>query len=194
MRAESRGDRPHPEGGREAGEELVVLLDAANRPAGTFPKARVHTGDTPRHLAFSCYVLDAEGRLLLTRRALGKRTWPGTWSNSLCGHPGPEEPMPEAILRRARQELGMELTGLREVLPEFAYRAVDASGIVENEFCPVYVARAASDPDPRPTEVCEISWVPARDAVAAVRAVPAAFSPWMGWQLEQPDLRRALAG
>ncbi|WP_302183779.1 isopentenyl-diphosphate Delta-isomerase [Rothia santali] len=173
---------------------MVVLLDDQDRPVGTAPKAGVHTEDTPRHLAFSCYVLDAEGRVLLTRRALGKKAWPGTWTNSLCGHPGPGEDLPAAVARRARQELGLELAEIREVVPDFSYRAVDASGIVEDEFCPVYVARAASTPEPRPAEVCEISWVPARDAVAAVRAVPAAFSPWMGWQLERRELREALAG
>src|SRR5690606_39984945 len=97
-------------------------------------------------MAFSCHVVDDHGRLLITRRALEKAAWPGTWTNAFCGHPEPFEHIPDAVVRRARQELGLELKDLRLLLPDFRYRAVDASGIVENEICPVYIARAASTP------------------------------------------------
>ena len=89
--------------------EQVVLLDTARLPIGTALKSEVHTADTPLHLAFSCWVLDDDGRVLLTRRALSKRTWPGVWTNSFCGHPGPGEPFARAIERRAREELGCEV-------------------------------------------------------------------------------------
>jgi isopentenyl-diphosphate delta-isomerase len=174
--------------------EEVVLLDEAHRPIGTAPKAGVHTTDTPLHLAVSCYVLDDDGRLLLTRRALAKKTWPGVWTNSFCGHPGPGEGFVEAIARRAGQELGFEVTGMTEVLPDFRYRAVDASGIVENEFCPVYVARATGHPRPLPAEVAEVAWIAPEELFAAAEAAPFLLSPWLLEQIADDRLRGALTG
>ncbi|WP_135805134.1 NUDIX domain-containing protein, partial [Salmonella enterica] len=77
--------------------ENVTLLAEDGTAVGILPKSEVQTTDTPRHLAFSCYVQDREGRLLVTRRALGKRTWPGVWTNSFCGQPQPGEDMIEAV-------------------------------------------------------------------------------------------------
>ena len=81
--------------------DLVVLLDDEGREIGTAPKSSVHGTDTALHLAFSCHVLNADGQVLVTRRALDKRTWPGVWSNSFCGHPRPAEPVMDAVHRRA---------------------------------------------------------------------------------------------
>lgn len=185
---------PEPNTTAEAREELVVLVDEDGRPTGTAAKASVHHANTPLHLAFSCYILSASPapRLLVTRRALSKVAWPGIWTNSVCGHPGPGEPVTDAIARRARQELGMDLSGIRCVLPEFSYRAQDSSGIVEWEVCPVYVAIAVSDPQPADDEVDAWEWADPAGVLAAVDATPFAFSPWMVEQLAHPDLRDAI--
>lgn len=164
-----------------------MLLDDDRRPVGTMAKVDVHTTQTPLHLAFSCYVVDDRGLVLVTRRALSKRTWPGVWSNSVCGHPGPGEEMADAVVRRARQELGIELTDVAEMLPSFAYRAVDASGVVENEVCPVFTARADGDPAADPDEVAEWRWVSWDDLVDAVGAAPWALSPWAVLQVGALD-------
>ncbi len=180
-----------PQGpGSSAGEttdragDHVVLVDEDGRRLGTWPRATVHTAKTPLHLAFSCYVLDDDGRLLMTRRALSKRTWPGVWTNSCCGHPRWEETTEEALHRHARHELGLRVTGVELALPDFRYRAVDASGVVEHEICPVYVARAAGGVEPHPEEVVELAWARPADVVAAVTATPWAFSPWLVAQLQ----------
>ncbi len=175
--------------------ERVVLLDEDGRAIGSADKSAVHHADTPLHLAFSCYVLDAAGCLLVTRRALSKATFPGVWTNSCCGHPAPGEDVEDAVVRRVRQELGLLLDpllgDLRLVLPRFRYRAVMADGVTENEMCPVYVAtcvagtsyepvaRATTSHDVAevradPTEVEEHRWEPwseFRDSVLAGRDV-----------------------
>src|SRR5205085_6984553 len=88
-------------------EELIVLVDDDGTAIGTLPKAQVHHGETPLHRAFSAYLFDDSGRLLITRRAVDKATFPGMWTNTVCGHPGPGEDDAAAIARRARFELGI---------------------------------------------------------------------------------------
>jgi isopentenyl-diphosphate delta-isomerase len=142
--------------------EQVVLVDAAGRAIGTERKSAVHHGDTPLHLAFSAYLFrpgPGGGDLLVTRRALDKATFPGVWTNSVCGHPGPGERLSEAVRRRARHELGVTVTDLRLVLPRFAYRA-EMGGVVEHELCPVYVGVVQGDPSPELSEVEGVEWVP----------------------------------
>ena len=165
--------------------EEVVLVDDDGNPVGVEDKSTVHTTTTALHLAFSCHVFDAEGRLLVTRRALTKLTWPGVWTNSFCGHPAPDESLEDAIARRAAAELGITVTNLQLVLPDFRYRAVDASGIVENEICPVYRATTTDAVAANPAEVSEWEWVDPVSLTAAASAAPYAFSPWLVWQLEQ---------
>ncbi|MFO6452233.1 MULTISPECIES: isopentenyl-diphosphate Delta-isomerase [unclassified Aeromicrobium] len=174
MRADLPDRLPHGDP-----DDLVVLLDDDHRPIGTAPRHGVHGTDTPLHLAFSCYLVDGEGRVLLTRRALGKRSWPGVWTNSFCGHPRPGEDVVDAVSRHGRGELGLEPEAIRPVLPDFAYRAVDASGVVENEVCPVFVARATAAVKPHPDEVEEHRWVHVSDLRETVRVAPWALSPWL---------------
>lgn len=169
--------------GQVTSSEYVILLDEHGRASGTAPKEAVHTSETPLHLAFSCHIANSAGELLVTRRALGKRSWPGVWTNSFCGHPAPGESLVDALLRHAQSELGLRLdpaeNRLRLELPEFRYRAVDPAGIVENELCPVYTAVTDEAPMPNPAEVMELVWVAPGALAAAIAATPWAFSPWL---------------
>lgn len=159
--------------------EEVVLLDEGGRPVGVAPKVGVHGPDTPLHLAFSCFVLNEHGEVLVTRRALEKSTWPGVWSNSFCGHPQPAEPVLSAVHRRADYVVGLELSHVELALPVFRYRAVDASGVVENEICPVYVASTSGLANPHPGEVMDHAWVNPVSLGRSIRLTPWVFSPWL---------------
>lgn len=160
-----------------ANEEYVVLLDDGGKEVGSAAKAVVHHQSTPLHLGFSCYLFDSQGSVLLTRRALGKRTWPGVWTNSFCGHPAPGEPVAGAVRRRAHQELGVAIDALTCVLPDFRYRAVAADGTVENEVCPVFYARTDAQVEVSPVEIMDYKWVSWRELHAAAQ-LSWSISPW----------------
>lgn len=165
--------------------EQVVLLDEQGHPIGVADKHAAHHRQTPLHLAFSCYVFSERGELLVTRRAAHKKTWPGEWTNSACGHPAPGEDIIAAVRRRTGEELGIGLQDLRVVLPAFRYRATMPNGVTENEFCPVFAAVTVDEPHPDPDEVAATEWVrwaEFRDDVVAGRRK---VSPWCATQLAQ---------
>jgi isopentenyl-diphosphate Delta-isomerase len=157
--------------------ELVVLVDDEGRPVGTADKATVHGAQTPRHLAFSCYGFDGSGRLLVTRRAADKIAFPGVLTNTCCGHPAPGEPPEDAVRRRLRHELGVDVTDLRLVLPDFAYRA-SAGGIEEHELCPVFVGTLVGEPRPQPDEVESCEWWTWDRFLEAAADTDSGLSPW----------------
>jgi isopentenyl-diphosphate delta-isomerase len=171
-------------------EECVVLCAPDGSAAGTAPKSTVHHSDTPLHLAFSCYVFDPAGRVLVTRRAYGKQTFPGVRTNTCCGHPAPGERMRIAVLRRLWHELGIVPSALELILPAFRYRATAADGTVENELCPVYRGVITSDVQVtvHPPEVHEAWWVPWAEFAAQADG----SDPLSSWCVQQVDELSAL--
>jgi isopentenyl-diphosphate Delta-isomerase len=165
-------------------QELIVLVDDDGRSIGTMPKPLVHHGETPLHRAFSAYLFDEAGRLLITRRALDKATFPGMWTNTVCGHPGPDEDDAAAIARRAKFELGLGVAGIRPALPGYRYRA-EFQGVVENEICPVYLGRFTGSPEPDASEVAEWELL---DWAAFRRRQETEGDAWSPWCREQARL------
>jgi isopentenyl-diphosphate Delta-isomerase len=163
--------------------EQVILLDEAGNAVGLADKATVHHADTPLHLAFSCYLFDGQDQLLLSQRALDKKTWPGVWTNSCCGHPGPGEALADSVRRRLRDELGVRATDVELVLPRFRYRAVMDDGVVEHEMCPVFRAYTEDRPAPNPAEVADVRWTPWRRLISQVSTGQLSLSPWCQLQL-----------
>ena len=170
-------------------DDLVVLLDSSGRPTGTARKSTVHTDKTPLHLALSCYVVRADGRVLLTRRSPSKRTWPGVWTNACCGHPRPGEAVDDAVRRHLRDELGIGPDKLRLALPDFTYRAAMDNGIIEHEVCPVYVASTSDDPTLDPGEADAMEWVTWDDLRTRASRHPGTLSPWSVTQVRRLEDR-----
>ncbi|MFC5183378.1 isopentenyl-diphosphate Delta-isomerase [Actinomadura harenae] len=164
--------------------EEIVLLNAADEAIGTAPKLASHHRDTPYHLAFSCYVVAPDGRVLITRRALSKKTFPGVWTGSCCGHPAPGEGLRDAVLRRLGTELGLVADTLTPVLPRFRYRAVAEDGTLEYERCPVVRATVTdTTAKPEPDEVEDAEWWTWEECLALAGRPES--SPWYRFQLAE---------
>ena len=158
-------------------QELIVVVNDNNDEIGTAPKLTSHNANTPLHRAFSCYVFNKGGKFLLTQRALSKKVFPGVWSNSCCGHPGPGEATTDAIKRRLLYELNLVSETLEVVLPNFRYRA-EMEGIVENEISPVYFATVSNNPTPNPKEVEYYEWIAWTKFLQRLKEDPKKYSQW----------------
>jgi len=143
-------------------EEQIIFVTEDGQPTGeTGPKLESHTARTKLHLAFSCYIFNSTTKqFLITQRAHVKKVWPDVWTNSVCGHPMPGEQIEAAIYRRADYELGItSLNGLTCILSKYIYQTPPYNGIIEHEFCPVYIAFTDQTPDPNDQEVEACRWI-----------------------------------
>lgn len=170
-------------------EELIVV-DQNDEQTGYLSKAECHDGGGVLHRAFSVFLFDKNGRLLLQRRAESKRLWPGYWSNSCCSHPRRGESMSIATRRRLHDELNVD-TEL-EFVYKFNYEAAFENAGSENELCHVYLGRVPADVRPNDHEIAEIRFVTARDLGEELRASPDSFTPWLQleWQALTGKYRR----
>ena len=140
--------------------DLIQFCDDDGHLTGeTGPKVASHTGATRRHLAFSVFVFNSQGLVLATQRSSHKTVWPLVWTGTCCGHPLPGESLEHAMQRRLKYELGLTAKDFTLVLPKYRYTTPPYHGIVENEFCPVYLARAISEPQPNHLEVENYRWI-----------------------------------
>lgn len=157
-------------------DEPLILVDDDDNPVGVMEKAEAHRGSGKLHRAFSLFVFDERGRLLVQRRAPGKRLWPNYWSNTCCSHPRRGEDMTQAIHRRLDEELGLDC----ELLFQFKFRyqaQYDAEG-AEHELCWVYTGTSASTPQYNPTEIAELRYMAPAALDLEMRRTPDAFTPW----------------
>lgn len=157
--------------------ELVVLVDEDDNPIGTAPKDTVHTQNTPLHRAFSLFLFDSQNRLLLTKRSQKKKTFPGVWTNTVCGHVSPDETPVTAAIRRLKEELGITGVTVRLVAP-YRYMFIDAGGMMENEICPILVGYYDGDPVLNPSETDEWKRIDWHVFLNEIKTNPGKYSPW----------------
>ncbi len=164
-------------------DEMIVLVDDADTPVATRRKSEVHDGNTKLHRAFSVFLFNSKGELLLQQRAFSKKTWPGVWSNSCCGHTMLHESTPDAAVRRVGYELGLKKTKLTMALPDFRYRA-EKDGVVENELCPVLFGFTDAKPRPDPDEIADLKWVDWEEFRLSLNSPGSEISPWAVEEVE----------
>ena len=173
--------------------EELILVDTNDRELGFISKADAHNGAGVLHRAFSLFLFNEEGALLLQQRASGKRLWGGYWSNSCCSHPRRGESLDVATQRRLADELNIE-TELEHVY-RFCYQASFGAAGSENELCHVYLGRTAGDVRPNDSEVAAIRYVLPAALDAELAAQPGDFTPWFKqeWRELKTTYREQLA-
>jgi isopentenyl-diphosphate Delta-isomerase len=168
-------------------DEQVILVDERDRELGADEKLRAHREGT-LHRAFSVFIFDGAGRLLLQKRARGKYHSGGLWSNTACGHPRPGEQTEAAARRRLREEMSLDCE-LREAF-EFVYRAELDGALVEHEYDHVFVGKHDAEPAPDPAEVEGWRWVSMRELREGLREEPERYSYWLRLAVEGEHWRK----
>ncbi|WP_433736264.1 isopentenyl-diphosphate Delta-isomerase [Pseudomonas putida] len=156
-------------------EELLILVDTHDRKRGYAPKLLVHQQGL-LHRAFSIFIFDKDGRLLLQQRALGKYHSQGLWTNTCCGHPRPGERTMAAAKRRLQEEMGISCP-LRKVAT-LLYREQVSNQLIEHEYDHVFAGLCHTDPVANPEEAHSWQWLALSQITARIAAAPDTFSIW----------------
>ncbi len=164
-------------------QEDLILVDRDDVCVGHLSKAHCHDGSGVLHRAFSLFLFNEAGELLLQQRSAQKRLWPGFWSNSCCSHPRRGESMEVATRRRLSDELNFE-TELEHVY-HFCYTASYGDAGSENELCHVYLGRATSDVRPNRSEIEDIRFLSPGSLSAEMQESPERFTPWFKQEWEE---------
>ncbi|MGV9011880.1 MAG: isopentenyl-diphosphate Delta-isomerase [Flavobacteriales bacterium] len=154
----------------------VVLVDEHDDQTGTMEKMEAHRLGL-LHRAFSIFLFNAEGRMLLQQRAAGKYHSPCLWTNACCSHPLPGETVAAAARRRVHEELG--IAPALEAGFQFTYRAELANELVEHEFDHVFFGRWEGVVHPDPEEVMNTRWIDLDEMERAVADLPEQFTAWL---------------
>jgi isopentenyl-diphosphate delta-isomerase len=156
--------------------EKLILVDEADNEVGYLSKAECHDGAGLLHRAFSVFIFNANGQLLLQQRGKNKRLWPEFWSNSCCSHPRQGESMQIATERRLLEELGVAVE--LDYVYKFRYQEPFGEHGSEHELCSVYLGRCTQDIRPNVTEIEAIRFVSADELDAEFGEGADCFTPW----------------
>ena len=173
--------------------ELLILVDTYDQETGSLGKVECHDGDGILHRAFSVFLFNDRGELLLQQRSADKRLWPMYWTNTCCSHPRRGESMQVATERRLQQELNTAST--LEFIYKFEYQARFGNLGSENELCWVYLGRIEREATANDAEIAALRYADTKTLQAEIASNPDDFTPWfkMEWQRLNEEFPERLA-
>ncbi len=155
--------------------EQVILVDEKDKELGLEEKIKAHE-EGKLHRAFSVFVLNSKGQLMLQRRAISKYHSGGLWTNTCCSHPRPGEPVEKAAVRRLKEEMGFSCS-LKELF-SFIYKTGFDNGLMEHELDHVFVGTYDGQPKINPEEVAEYRWIELKDLLKDMKENPQNYTFW----------------
>lgn len=162
--------------------ENIILVDENDTEIGTMPKLLAHQLGS-LHRAFSVFIFNSKGELLIQQRAAHKYHSAGQWANSCCSHPHPNEGTLSAAKRRLMEELGFTT----EISPagHFIYHSKVSGGLIEHEYDHLFVGHYDQEVTPNPDEVSATRWITVSQLLNEIENNPEQFTPWFKMILEQ---------
>ena len=161
--------------------EEVILVDTNDSEIGKMEKMQTHI-EGRLHRAFSIFVFNSKGELLLQQRENGKYHSGGLWTNTCCSHPRVGEDIKEAVHRRLKEEMGFDCD-LREK-KTFLYHAKFDNDLIEHELDHIFIGYYNGVPIPNKEEVENWKWISTKDLKKELEAEPDKFTYWFKFSIE----------
>lgn len=164
--------------------EEIILVDEYDNIIGYEEKLAAHQHGGRLHRAFSIFIFNSDGKMLLQQRSLKKYHFGGLWTNACCSHPNKGEDLASAVHRKLMQEFGFDTELFEELV--FTYKATDkGSGLTEHEIDHVFIGLFDGTPQPNPEEVDDFKWVTVAELQEDIAANPNAYTPWFKIALDR---------
>jgi len=171
-------------------EQMLILVNEDDEAIGTLPKEECHLGDGILHRAFSIFIYNDQGEVLIQRRGAKKMLWPGYWSNACCSHPHLSENLSHAIHRCLKHELGINCE--LSFLYKFIYKSRFNEVGTEHELCSVWRGDCSSIISPHESEIMESRFIPPLELDREIKHSPEIFTPWL--ILEWEEIQKNYSG
>ena len=155
--------------------EQVILVNEQDVETGTIEKMEAHR-KALLHRAFSVFIFNAKGEMLLQQRAMGKYHSPGLWTNTCCSHPRPGEEIEEAATRRLKEEMGIDSSLIKKF--DFIYRTEFENGLTEYEFDHVYTGTYDGSLNPDKQEVNDYCFRSIEEIKSDLNQRPEKYTAW----------------
>ncbi len=165
-------------------KEFVVLVDENDRETGIMEKMQAHL-EAHLHRAFSVFIFNKGGQLMLQQRALTKYHTPGLWTNTCCSHPRPGEKTTEAAHRRMKEEMGFDCDF--EEAFGFVYKAAFENNLTEHEFDHVFIGTSEELPVINPEEVAAYRFATLDEIRKEMQQQPEKFTIWFRIAFDRVD-------